>query len=465
MSTRSSIKQLISPIEPNEGAIGDEWFNPLTNKLYKRVALNGTSVQYRELLTSVSPSVTTTGLTPLVLSTNENVNSGTITILPGSSGNIVLSPSGGGSVQLTSSIYSRGAFGMNSSTIFGNPLLYDVQDQAGTVVIEIGRTDGVASTSAIDFHAGAVATDFDVRMQVNAGNGVTGQGTFTITAASLNLNNTSAVAGTTNLATGATTSGVTKAVNIGTNGLSGSITNINIGSGVAGATGTTTLSNNITTPSNITSTKTWDATTGTGAQVYFNGTTGNRIDWNQNGVAAPAFTTRSAGAKLVLYSGISASSADYAIGMESSTMWFGVPTASTQFFKWYGGTTLAMQLASNGDLTVTGNLTVNGTTTTINSTVTTLDDPIFTLGGDTAPTVDDNKDRGIEFRWHNGTSAKVGFFGFDDSTGKFTFIPDATNTSEVFSGTPGTITANDLQIKDYPVNASMWSRSFALMGA
>ena len=64
-------------------------------------------------------------------------------------------------------------------------------------------------------------------------------------------------------------------------------------------------------------------------------------------------------------------------------------------------------------LTVSGNLVVNGSTTTINSTTTTLDDPIFTLGGDTVPTSDDNKDRGIEFRWHDGSLAKVGFFGFD----------------------------------------------------
>ena len=94
-----------------------------------------------------------------------------------------------------------------------------------------------------------------------------------------------------------------------------------------------------------------------------------------------------------------------------------------------------------GNLTITGNLIVNGTTTTVNSTTTTLDDPIITLGGDTAPASDDNKDRGVEFRWHNGTVAKVGFFGFDDSTGKLTFIPDATNTSEVFSGTVGEIDA------------------------
>ncbi len=90
-------------------------------------------------------------------------------------------------------------------------------------------------------------------------------------------------------------------------------------------------------------------------------------------------------------------------------------------------------------LTVTGNLTVNGTTTTVNSTTTTVDDPIFTVGGDSAPSSDDNKDRGIEFRYHNGSAAKVGFFGYDDSTAKFTFIADATNNSEVFSGSAGDV--------------------------
>lgn len=93
------------------------------------------------------------------------------------------------------------------------------------------------------------------------------------------------------------------------------------------------------------------------------------------------------------------------------------------------------------NLVVSGNLTVNGTTTTVNSTTVTIDDPVFTLGGDTAPSTDDSKDRGIEFKWHNGTAAKVGFFGFEDSSGKFVFKPDATNTSEVFSGDHGTILA------------------------
>ena len=64
-------------------------------------------------------------------------------------------------------------------------------------------------------------------------------------------------------------------------------------------------------------------------------------------------------------------------------------------------------LQTSGNLVVGGNLQVDGTTTTVNSTTVTVDDPIFTLGGDTAPASDDNKDRGIEFRYHNGTTAKL----------------------------------------------------------
>ena len=120
-----------------------------------------------------------------------------------------------------------------------------------------------------------------------------------------------------------------------------------------------------------------------------------------------------------------------------------------------GGTTTV-----NNSLTVTGNLIVNGTTTTFNSTTVTIDDPIFTLGGDTAPGSDDNKDRGIEFRYYSG-SAKLGFFGFDDSTGYFTFIPDATNTSDVFSGTKGT-----LDVTSITGSAATWTtaRTITLAG-
>jgi hypothetical protein len=108
--------------------------------------------------------------------------------------------------------------------------------------------------------------------------------------------------------------------------------------------------------------------------------------------------------------------------------------------------TSANNVTIGNNLTVTGNLTVNGTQTQVNSTTVTVDDPIFVVGGDSAPGSDDNLDRGIEFRWHNGSSAKLGFFGFDDSTGKFTFIPDATDSSAVISGTKGNLDIGGLDL-------------------
>ena len=116
-----------------------------------------------------------------------------------------------------------------------------------------------------------------------------------------------------------------------------------------------------------------------------------------------------------------------------------------------GGTVLV-----DDNLSVTGNLTVNGTTTTVNSTVVTIDDPILTLGGDTAPTTDDNKDRGIEFRYYD-TQARLGFMGYDDSAGQFIFLTAATNTNEVFSGTKATIDAN---ISGSNINAGTVSATY-----
>lgn len=87
-----------------------------------------------------------------------------------------------------------------------------------------------------------------------------------------------------------------------------------------------------------------------------------------------------------------------------------------------------------GSVVIEGNLTINGTTTTVNSTVVTVDDPLFVLGGDVALSAPDGMDKGILFQWHNGTAAKQGFFGYDSSANRFTFVEDATNASEVISG-------------------------------
>lgn len=94
-----------------------------------------------------------------------------------------------------------------------------------------------------------------------------------------------------------------------------------------------------------------------------------------------------------------------------------------------------------GNVQISGNLVVNGTTATVNTTNTALTDPILLLGGENAPTVNDGKDRGVLYRWHDGTTAKLGFFGFDRSGGNLVFWSDASNANEVIGGTQGTIEA------------------------
>jgi hypothetical protein len=77
---------------------------------------------------------------------------------------------------------------------------------------------------------------------------------------------------------------------------------------------------------------------------------------------------------------------------------------------------------TGGNLTVGGDLTVNGTTTTVNSTTTTLTDPVIELAKDTSAA--DGLDRGVSFKWHNGSAVKTGFFGFDIQTQRLVFTND-----------------------------------------
>ena len=105
-------------------------------------------------------------------------------------------------------------------------------------------------------------------------------------------------------------------------------------------------------------------------------------------------------------------------------------------------------LTVNTNALIEGNLTVNGTTTTVNSTTVTVDDPVFTLGGDTAPGSQDALDRGIEFRYHDGVTARIGFFGWDTSASRYAFYNAATNSSEAFSGVRSGIDAGSLKLFD-----------------
>jgi hypothetical protein len=84
------------------------------------------------------------------------------------------------------------------------------------------------------------------------------------------------------------------------------------------------------------------------------------IQWTTSGVNAPTFTSSSAGSKLILYPAIASNQADYAIGIDSATIWNSVPVNSADFyFKWYGGTTNVATLNGVGALTLAGTLTIS----------------------------------------------------------------------------------------------------------
>lgn len=59
---------------------------------------------------------------------------------------------------------------------------------SGNAGIELGRTDGTASTPYIDFHSGATSCDYDTRIIASGGNGTSGKGDLEIIANSLKIN-------------------------------------------------------------------------------------------------------------------------------------------------------------------------------------------------------------------------------------------------------------------------------------
>ena len=124
--------------------------------------------------------------------------------------------------------------------------------------------------------------------------------------------------------------------------------------------------------------------------------------------------------------------------------------------------------SNTGSVVIEGNLTIKGTTTTVNSASVQSNNPTLILGmqsdsegTETALTAPDGLDKGMEFRWHNGTAAKSGFFGYDTSANRFTFIEDATNTSDTFSGTAsdvrfGNALLTELSFSTFTNNSIPW---------
>lgn len=114
---------------------------------------------------------------------------------------------------------------------------------------------------------------------------------------------------------------------------------------------------------------------------------------------------------------------DSVVGLNANDVVSGSTALSAQ-----GLSTITSVDSTNKIITIQNNLAVGGISTTTRLTITT--------GYDT------NTDRGIAYSYNTGVgtaSNKLGFFGYDDSTGYWTYVPDATNTNSVISGVKGTL--------------------------
>lgn len=99
-----------------------------------------------------------------------------------------------------------------------------------------------------------------------------------------------------------------------------------------------------------------------GANLFLTNTTSNLINFPAVALGAPTVSTRSLGTKLLLYPGISATSIDYALGVESGALWFSTASVGSNF-KWYAAAANIMTLEGGGNLLLpTGSLGINVST-------------------------------------------------------------------------------------------------------
>ena len=105
-------------------------------------------------------------------------------------------------------------------------------------------------------------------------------------------------------------------------------------------------------------------------------------------------------------------------------------------------------VACNQNLTVQGNLIVNGSTTQVNTSQTTIEDQLLELGmvDGSAPSSDLNKDIGVIFNYFTSSAKKAAVY-WDDSTSRIVVSSDVSESSGVLtSATAGALEIGSLHI-------------------
>lgn len=138
----------------------------------------------------------------------------------------------------------------------------------------------------------------------------------------------------------------------------------------------------------------------TGAQLTFGGATSNFINFQAVGLGAPTLTTRSVGTKAVYRDSISGSQVDYAVGVNTNTLWWSVPSnINTNQFAWYGATTQVGVLTGTGNFSVTGEVTAYSSDSRLKTDITPIADAL-----DKVQAIN-----GVTFGWDLNKAAELGF--------------------------------------------------------
>ena len=317
----------------NTNWTSSEHWNLVTGKVYK---INNVQVLSSTAVLGLTPTINATGYTLSGGTTAVAVTfaGGAAYTISGTNGQTYTMPSSGGTLAL------------NPTTTIGDIIYASVTGTPGTLARLAGNT-GTQPAFLTSTGNGTANTTTSFTSSSGSGNVVlvtspTLAGTPLSTTAAADTN-------TTQIATTAFVIGQASAVNpaalgavaIGTSLRYARADHVHPTTGLALLAGATFTGQIQSTLANST-------TTG-GGQIYLNGATGNRIDWNTNGTGAPTFTTRSLGTKLTLYPTVDATNVDYAIGIENNNIWFSVPQSSSTFgFKWYGGITQVASLSGAG---------------------------------------------------------------------------------------------------------------------
>lgn len=99
---------------------------------------------------------------------------------------------------------------------------------------------------------------------------------------------------------------------------------------------------------------------------------------------------------------------------------------------------------SSSNVVISGSV---GSVMNINMDNVLLRDRIITLGNETL-IINDNKDRGLEYKYYGVSGMKLGWFGWKNTSGRLTYYSDAVNSNEIITGTLGNVEFDSAYLKN-----------------